>query len=123
MAAITLGGQSTKYLSKNVNPQDLDSMSQQDLDKLYTCYESRHGASMTATLGQSAIQLYTTLVSMLLPIPIDPQPLLASDLQADPFIPHSMTTAACELYYKFGFYIAPLTASWYDYNEVLSILR
>ena len=111
LAAIILGGQSTKYLGKNVSPQDLDSMSPQDLDRLYTRYESRLGASMTATLGQSAIQLYTTLVSKFLPIPVDRQPLLASDLQADPFVSHAMTTAACELYYRFGFYMAPLTAA------------
>ena len=50
-------------------------MSPQDLDKLYIRYESRLGASMTATLGQSAIQLCTTLVGNFLPIPIDRQPL------------------------------------------------
>ena len=111
MAAFILGGQSTKYLGKNVSPQDVDSMSPQDLDKLYTHYESRLNATMTATLGQSAIQLYSTLGSNFLPILIDRQPVLASDLQADPFVPHAMTTAACELYYRFGFYLAPLTAA------------
>ena len=60
LAAIILGGQSTKYLGKNVSPQDLDSMSPQDLDRLYIRCESRLGASMTATLGQSDVQLYTT---------------------------------------------------------------
>ena len=97
MAAIILGGQSNKYLCKNVSPQDLDSMRPQDIDKLYTRYESGLGASMTATLSQSAIQLCTTLVMKFLPIPVDRQPLLAGDLQADQFVSYAMITAACEL--------------------------
>ena len=28
----------------------------------------------------------------------------ASDLKADPFVTHTLTTTACELYYKYGFY-------------------
>ena len=87
--------------------QDIDSMSLLEIDKLNTRYESRLGASMTATLGQSAIQLYTTLVSKFLSIPIDHQPWLATDLLVDPFVSHAMTTAACELYYTFEFYMAP----------------
>ena len=56
LAAIALGGQSAKHLGKSVKAEDIDSMSPQEIDKLYTRYESRLGASMTATLGQSAIQ-------------------------------------------------------------------
>ena len=94
-----------------VSPQDLDSTSPQDLNIIYTQYESVRGASMTATLIQSAIQSYTTLVSALLPIPFDRQPLLASSIQADRFVSHAVTTAACELYYRFGYYMDPLTAA------------
>ena len=34
---------------------------------------------------------------------------LVIDLEADPFVSHPITTAACDLYYIFGFYMAPLT--------------
>ena len=74
-------------------------------------------------LGQSVIQFYTTLVSKLLPIPIDRQSLLTNDLQADPFVSHAMTTAACEQNYSCRFYTAPLTAAvtsmrYYQFDDL-----
>ena len=69
-------------------------------------YETQLRSSMTKTLGQVAIQLYSTAIGRFLPIPPESQPKLASDLEADPFVSHAMTTAACELYYRYGFYMA-----------------
>ena len=111
LASIALGGQSRQYFGKNVSAADVDNMNPQEIDKLYTRYEARLGASMTKTLGQAAIQLYATIAGRFLPIPVEKQHFLASDLEADPFVSHAMTTAACELYYRYGFYMAPLTAA------------
>ena len=74
MVAIVFGGKSTKYLGKSVRAEDIDSMSSQEIDKLYTRYEARLVASMTKTLGQSAFQLYSTLVSRFILIPVEKQP-------------------------------------------------
>ena len=116
MAAIALVRQSTRYLDKGVTAADMASVSPKEIDKLDTHYESRLVANMTATLDQSAIQLYTSLVSSFLPIPIDRQPFLVNDLQTDQFVSHNMTTVACWLYYRFGFYMAPLTATMSTIN-------
>ena len=35
---------------------------------------------------------------------------LIDDLEEDPFVNHAFTTACCELYYKCGLYLAPITA-------------
>ena len=37
-------------------------------------------------------------------------PKLIEDLEEDPFINHALTSVCCELYYKYGMYIAPFTA-------------
>ena len=37
-------------------------------------------------------------------------PKLIEDLEEDPFINHALTSVCCELYYKYGMYLAPFTA-------------
>ena len=60
------------------------------------------------TLGNSFINLYVQGVSKYFNI-INP-PKLIQDLEEDPFINHAVTSSCCELYYKFGMYLAPFTA-------------
>ena len=66
---------------------------------------------MTKTLGAAALQLYTSVASMLLPIPPEEQPVLLADLEADPFVEHAVSSATCEMYHRFGMYLAPVTAA------------
>ena len=83
-------------------------MTPQELDKLYCRYEARHGASMIKTLGNSFINLYVMVVSKYFNV-INP-PKLLEDFEEDPFIYHALTCVCCELYYKYGKYLAPFTA-------------
>ena len=63
---------------------------------------------MTKTLGNSFINLYVMGVSKYFNV-INP-PKLLEDLEEDPFINHALTSICCELYYKYGMYLAPFTA-------------
>ena len=95
-------------------------MASQEVDKLYCRYEARLGASMTKTLGNSFINLYVMGVSKYFNV-INP-PKIIEDLEEDPHINHAMTSVCCELYYKYGMYLAPLTAmlttaSHIDFNK------
>ena len=38
------------------------------------------------------------------------QPKLIEELEEDPFINHALTSVCCELFYKYGMYLAPFTA-------------
>ena len=69
LAALVLGGQAKQYLGKNVSAEEIDSIDPQNLDRLYTRCEARLGSSMTKTLGQTAIQLYSSIAGKSLPIP------------------------------------------------------
>ena len=62
------------------------------------------------TLGSAALQLYEGVASMFLSIPVENQPWLITDLEGDPFVGHALSTAVCELYHRFGMFLAPLTA-------------
>ena len=63
------------------------------------------------TLGQIAIQLYSSKAGKFLSVPQIWVPMLACDLEADLNVSHALTTTACELYYQYGFYLALLTAA------------
>ena len=108
LAAIIVGGGSRQYFGRDVQQADLDKMSPQEFDKLYCRYEARLGASMTKTLGNSFINLYVMAVTRYFNVTNPPK--LIDDLEEDPFINHALTSVCCELYYKYGMYIAPFTA-------------
>jgi len=108
LSAIVAGGGSRQYLGRDLQLTDIDGMSTEDINKLYCRYEARLGASMTKTLGNSIINLYAMGVSKYFPIANTPK--LIEDLEEDPFINHALTSACCELYYKYGMYLAPITA-------------
>ena len=38
------------------------------------------------------------------------QPKLIEDLEEDPFVNHSLKRVCCELFYRYGMYLAPFTA-------------
>ena len=108
LSAIVAGGGSKQYLGRELQLADIDNMAPQEVDKLYCIYEARLGASMTKTLGNSFINLYFMGVSKYFNV-INP-PKLIEDLEEDPFINHLMTSVCCELYYRYGMYLAPFTA-------------
>ena len=82
-----------------------------EIERLFARYEARQAAAMTKILGSAAIQLYAGVVSMPLPIPAENQPGLIADLEADPLVGHALSSATCELYHRYGMFLAPLTAA------------
>ena len=115
LAALAAGGQVRQYLgvaAQRLTTDQIDSMGDEEIEKLYARYEARLGAAMTKTLGQAALQLYSGVASMLLPIPLESRPKLVADLEADPFVGHALSSACCELYHRYGMYLAPLTAAF-----------
>ena len=64
---------------------------------------------MTKTLGSAALQLYVGVTAMFLPI--ENQPGLIEDVESDPFVGHALSSATCELYHRYGMYLAPPTAT------------
>jgi hypothetical protein len=111
LAALAAGGQARQYLGKALTADQVDSMDDEEVERLYARYEARLGAAMTKTLRQAVLQAYSWAAGMVLPIPPQNQPKLVADLEADPFIGHALSSATCELYHRYGMYLAPLTAA------------
>jgi len=111
LAALAAGGQARQYLGKPMTVEQIVDAPDDEIVKLYTRYESTLGAAMTRTLGAAAVRLYATAAGAILPIPQENQPMLVTDLEADPIVSHALNTAACELYHRYGVYLAPLTVA------------
>lgn len=111
LATIAAGGQARQYQGKAWTVEEIDSLGESEVKKLYARYEARLGAAMTKTLGRAALQLYTTAASMFLPISPENRQLLMADLESDPFVGHALNGTACELYYRYGKFLAPITAA------------
>ena len=105
---IISGGMSKQYLGKELTIAELEKLNDLQVEKLYCRYEARLGARMTKTLGNSLLNLYVLGVSNFFRIK-DP-PKLIQDLEEDPFINNALNSVCCELYYKYGMYLAPFTA-------------
>jgi hypothetical protein len=111
LAALVAGGTAIQYLGKQLPLADIDDLADSEIDKLYARYEARLGSTMTKMLGSSILKLYTLAVGTFLPIPPESQQHLVTDLESDPFVGHAVTTACCELYHRYGMYLAPVTAA------------
>lgn len=111
LAAIVAGGMAKHYLGTQMTVNKVEEMTHDEVLKQYEQYEARLGASMTKTLGASALHFYALAASLFLPIPPEAQPKLIADLEEDPFVGHALTTACCELYHRYGIFLAPLTAA------------
>lgn len=111
LAALVAGGTAREYLGKQLSLSDIDDLSDDEIVKLYARYEARLGSMMTKTLGSSVLKLYSLAAGTFLSIPPENQLHLVTDLESDPFVGHALTTACCELYHRYGMYLAPLTAA------------
>ena len=94
---------------KALTASHIEEIDDSEIQKLYARYEARLGAAMTKTLGSAALQLYAGVVSMFLPIPAESQAGLIADLEGDPLVGHTLSSATCELYHRYGIFLAPLT--------------
>ena len=87
----------------------MDALDDAEIVKLYARYAAKLGAAMTETLGSAALQVYEDKASMF--IPIENQPALVADLEADPFVGHAISSATCELYHRYGMFLVPIAAA------------
>ena len=86
-------------------------MEDAEVEELHTRYEARLGTAMIKSLGSSLLRLYASAAARFLHLPPFRQPELVADLEQDPFVSSALQSACCELYYRYGMYLAPLTTA------------
>ena len=121
LVACVLSGNSITYLGKEYTEQQINEMDCTNVNTLLNRYESVLSAQMTRSLSNSVINLYSNIACSVLGV--GGQQDLSDDLECDPFLNTAMQRFTCDLYYRFGALLAPvsvgiITGKHYAKNSV-----
>ena len=107
LVACVLSGNSKMYLGKEYTEEQINGMDCTNVNTLLNRYESVLSVQMTKSLGKSIINLYSNIACSVLGV--GNQQDLSTDLECDPFLNTAMQRFACDLYYRFGTLLAPVS--------------
>ena len=77
------------------------------MEKLFNNYEAKLSSQMVKSLGKSIINMYS--MGACSALGINNQEFLSEDLKNDPFLNSALQRFTCELYYRFGSFLASLS--------------
>ena len=102
-----LTGNSKMYLGKTYTEEQINKLNPEEVDKLFSNYEAALSGQMTKSLGKSLIKMYS--MGACAALGMSNQDALCDDLETDPFLNSALQRFTCELYYRFGSFLAPLS--------------
>ena len=102
-----LTGNSKMYLGKTYTEEQINKLNPEEVDKLFSNYEAKLSGQMAKSLGKSLIKMYS--MGACVALGMSNQDALCDDLEADPFLNSALQRFTCELYYRFGSFLAPLS--------------
>ena len=102
-----LTGNSKLYLGKVYTEEKIKELNEEEVEKLFNNYEAKLLGQMVKSLGHSIINMYSMGACSVLGI--TNQKALSEDLENDPFLNSALQRFTCELYYRFGSFLAPLS--------------
>ena len=101
------------YLGKVYTEKRVNELSNEEVDKLFNNYEAKLSGQMVKSLGKSIINMYS--VGACTALGISNQDALSEDLENDPFLNSALQRFTCELYYRFGSFLASSLKCWVNY--------
>ena len=113
-----LTGNSKLYLGKVYTEEQLAKLSEEEVDKLFINYEAKLSGQMVKSLGKSIINMYSMEACSALGI--RNLEALSEDLENNPFLNSALQRFTCELYYRFGSFLAPLSVGIITSRHYLS---
>ena len=102
-----LTGNSKLYLGKVYKEEQFAKLSEEEVEKLFNNCKAKLSGQMVKSLGKSIINMYSMGACSVLGI--TNQDALSEDLENDPFLNSALQRFSCELYYRFGSFLAPLS--------------
>ena len=102
-----LTGNSKLYLGKVYTEEKIKELNEEEVEKLFNNYEAKLLGQMVKSLGKSIINMYS--MGTCSALGITNQDALSEDLENDPFLNSALQRFTCELYYRFGSFLAPLS--------------
>ena len=91
----------------------INKLTAEDVDKLFSNYESKLSGQMVKSLGKSIIKMYS--MEACATLGMSNQDVLSEHLESDPFQNSVLQRFACELYHRFGSFLTPLKY-WNNYE-------
>ena len=124
LVACVVSGNSKMYLGKEYTEQQINEMDRTNVNTLLNRYKSILSAPLTKFLGKSIINLYSNLACSV--VGVGNQQELSTDLECDPFLKTAMQRFTCDLYYRFGALLAPvsvglITGKHYAKNSITKL--
>ena len=95
------------YLGKVYTKERVNELSDEEVDKLFNNYKAKLSGQMVKSLGKSIINTYS--MGACAALGISNQDALSKGLENDPFLNSALQRFTCELYYRFGLFLAPLS--------------
>ena len=95
------------YLGKVYTEEKIKELNEEEVEKLFNNYEAKLSGQMVKSSGTSIINMYSMGACSVLGI--TNQDALSEDLENDPFLNSALQRFTCELYYRFGSFLAPLS--------------
>ena len=95
------------YLGKVYTEEQLAKLSEEEVEKLFYNYKAKLSGQIVRLLGHSVINMYS--IGACAVLGITSQDALSEDLENDPFLNCALQRFTCELYYRFGSFLAPLS--------------
>ena len=106
------------YLGKVYTEEQLAKLNEEEVEKLFNNYEAKLSGQMVKSLGFSIINMYS--MGACSALGITNQEALSEDLENDPFLNSALQRFTCELYYRFGSFLAPLSVGTITSRHYLS---
>ena len=116
-----LTGNSKLYLGKVYTEEKIKKLNEEEVEKLFNNYEAKLSGQMVKSLGCSIINMYS--MGACSALGITNQDALSEDLENDPFLNSALQRFTCELYYRFGSFLAPLSIGIITSRHYLSSER
>ena len=107
LVTCVLSGNSKQCSGKEYAERQINEIDSNYINILSNKYESVLSAQMTKSLGKSVINLYPNIACSA--IGVDNQHDLSNDLECDPFLITALQRLTCDLYYRFGAFLAPVS--------------
>ena len=94
-------------MGKVYTEEQVNKLSAEEVDKLFSNYEAKLSCQMVKSLGKSIIRMYSMRPYAVLGM--RDQDALSDDLESDSFLNSALQRFTCKQYYRFGSFLAPLS--------------
>ena len=98
--------------------EQVNKLSAEEVDKLFSSYEAKLWGQMVIYRGQSIIRMYSMGAYAVLGVTNEDA--LSEDMESDPFLNSALQRFTCELFYGFGSFLAPLSVRLIMSRQYLS---